>query len=86
METQQIFFQMMESLEKLTNPEIRIYTISEAAQLLKCKESTIKNLIYRSRELPTCQIGRELRIREEDLKKFLQRRVTPCVFDQGVLS
>lgn len=76
---------IFEKLSELINPSPKVYTIEDVAKILQCKTSTVKNLIHRSKELPTCQIGRELRIRDEDLKKFLANRVTPCVYDKGVL-
>lgn len=79
------FTKFLEYLTDVVHSTPKVYTIPEVAKILKSKESTVKNLIHRSKELPACTIGRELRIREEDLKKFLANRVSLCVYDQGVL-
>ncbi len=64
---------------------ILVYTVAEVAELLKCKESTVRNLIFRSKELRACLIGRELRIRAEDVQTFLAKRVSCSIFDRKVL-
>ena len=63
------------------SPGLMVHTIDEAAALLKVKRSTIANLIHRTQELSACKVGRELRIRDEDLKRFLAGRARPCVDD-----
>lgn len=84
-EVHKLLREVMGRLENIVHPEPKVYTIVEVAKILKCKESTVKNLIHRTHELSACLIGRELRIREEDLKKFLANRSTPTIYDKGVL-
>ncbi len=85
---QDIITALVQLNQKLNNSQSftpQVYTIVEVADILKCKESTIRHIVFRTHELPTCKIGKELRIRDEDLKKFLANRVSSCVFDKGVL-
>ena len=35
--------------------------------------------VYEKKDLPYLKVGREVRIREEDLKEFLENSLTPCV-------
>lgn len=72
-------------LEHRDAHKIMVYTVPEVAQLLKCKESTVKNLIYRTKELQYIIVGRDIRVRHEDLADFLANRVTSCVYNQKVL-
>ena len=72
---------LVDSLERSKRTEVLVHTIDEAAALLKVKRSTIENLIHRTQELSSCKVGRELRIRDEDLKRFLAGRARPCVDD-----
>jgi excisionase family DNA binding protein len=72
---------LVDSLERSKRTEVLVHTIDEAAAILKVKRSTIENLIHRTRELSSCKAGRELRIRDEDLKRFLAGRARPCVDD-----
>ena len=64
----------------------KIYTVKEVARILKCGEETVKNHLWRSRDLRYCKVGREARIREEDLKEFIEKRLVPCVLDEELLS
>lgn len=66
-----------------TSPNV--YTISEVAELLKCKERTVKHHLYEACDLRYMKIGREVRILEEELHEFLENRTVSCVFDQEVL-
>ena len=72
---------LVEAIQKYTPPEIRVYTIEETAQILKCKPNTVRNLIYRSLELSPCKIGRELRVTHQSLVKFLENRTESCIYD-----
>ena len=62
------------SIERSGRPAVVVYTVDEVAGILKVKRSTVGNLIHRTRELSACKVGRELRIREEDLRRFLASR------------
>lgn len=52
----------------------KVYTVPEVAQLLKLKGSTVRKYIY-DKELPAFKVGREYRILESDLKKFIKNRM-----------
>ena len=72
---------LVDSLERSKRTEVLVHTIDEAAAILKVKRNTVLNLIHRTQELSACKVGRELRIRDEDLKRFLAGRARPCVDD-----
>ena len=57
----------------------QVYTIPEVAEILKCKIKTVEGHRYKARNLPYLKVGREVRIREEDLREFLENSLTPCV-------
>jgi excisionase family DNA binding protein len=57
----------------------QVYTIPEVAEILKCKIKTVEGHLYKARNLPYLKVGREVRIREEDLREFLENSLTPCV-------
>ena len=57
----------------------QVYTILEVAEILKCKIKTVEGHLYKARNLPYLKVGREVRIREEDLREFLENSLTPCV-------
>ena len=57
----------------------QVYTIPEVAEILKCKIKTVEGHLYTARNLPYLKVGREVRIREEDLREFLENSLTPCV-------
>lgn len=71
----------IDHLSKLINPEPCVFTTEEAAKILKCEESTVKNLIHRHKQIATCMVAGKLRIREEDLKTFLVNNRRPCIYD-----
>ena len=79
----QLLFELIEGfyevLEDKRNSTPYVYTISEVAQILKCKPKTIETHLYEKRDLPYLKVGREVLIREEDLKEFLENSLTPCV-------
>jgi excisionase family DNA binding protein len=64
----------------------KVYTISEVAEILKCKERAVRHHLYEARDLRYLKIGREVRIKEEDLHEFLSSRLTPCVLDRRALQ
>ena len=72
---------LVETFERSRRTEVLVHTIDEAASILKVKRNTVLNLIHSTRELSACKVGRELRIRDEDLKRFLAGRARPCVDD-----
>ncbi len=74
-----VFIEILTVLQQLNQPGIRVYTIPETADLLKCKIRTVKHHLYESRDLPYLKVGREVRIREEDLKQFLANQLTLCL-------
>ena len=57
----------------------QVYTIPEVAEILKCKIKTVEGHLYKARDLPYLKVGREVRIRVEDLREFLENSLTPCV-------
>ena len=57
----------------------QVYTIPEVAEILKCKTKTVEGHLYGARNLSYLKVGREVRIRVEDLREFLENRLTPCV-------
>ena len=72
---------LVETFERSRRTDVLVHTIDEAASILKVKRNTVLNLIHRTQELSACKVGRELRIRDEDLKRFLAGRARPCVDD-----
>ena len=72
---------LVETFERSRRTEVLVHSIDEAASILKVKRNTVLNLIHRTQELSACKVGRELRIRDEDLKRFLAGRARPCVDD-----
>ena len=66
-------------IEEKQDSTPQIYTIPEVAEILKCKIKTVEGHLYGARDLSFLKIGREVRIREEDLREFLENRLTPCV-------
>ena len=57
----------------------QVYTIPEVAEILKCKIKTVEGHLYGARDLSYLKVGRGVRIREEDLREFLENLRTPCV-------
>jgi len=68
-----------EVIEEKHNSTPQIYTLPEVAEILKCKIKTVQGHLYEARDLSYLKVGREVRIREEDLREFLENRLTPCV-------
>ena len=50
-----------------------VMTVEEAAEILRCSTATVKNYIH-GHELVAVKIGRERRVRGEDLYEFISRR------------
>lgn len=62
--------------KKIPTPTLggeQVYTTHEVADILKLKWRTIMNLLHTG-ELKGAQIGRRWRIRESDVREFLERR------------
>ncbi len=66
-------------IEEKQNSIPQVYTIPEVAKILKCKIKTVEGHLYNARNLSYLKVGREVRIRVEDLREFLENRLTPCV-------
>lgn len=75
---------LLNALSGLITPAIKVYTISEIAEILHCDERTVQYYIFRTKELSTCKIGKKdpIRVRHEDLQLFLQNRRSPCIYDR----
>ena len=71
-----VFYEVIEEKQDSTP---QIYTLPEVAEILKSKTKTIESHLYEARDLSYLKVGREVRIREEDLREFLENRLTPCV-------
>jgi len=65
--------------EEKQNSIPQVYTIPEVAEILKCKIKTVEGHLYNARNLSYLKVGRGVRIREEDLREFLENLRTPCV-------
>ena len=65
--------------EEKQNSIPQVYTIPEVAEILKCKIKTVEGHLYGARDLSYLKVGREVRIRVEDLREFLENSLTPCV-------
>ncbi len=52
---------------------LMVHTIEEVAEILKVSRRTVEGHLYEKRDLPYLKVGREVRIREKDLKSFLSR-------------
>jgi excisionase family DNA binding protein len=58
--------------------EMNILTKKELAEMLKCEEGTIGNLVS-SKQLPFFMVGREVRFLSDSIFKWLKERETkPC--------
>jgi excisionase family DNA binding protein len=57
---------------------IRLLTLSEAAQLLQVSTRTLHRMI-RSGDLPALKVGGQWRLRETQLQQWLERRETSAV-------
>jgi excisionase family DNA binding protein len=58
-----------------------LLSAAEVSWALRVSPSTVRRLIRR-RQFPGLRVGREYRVREDDLRKFLESRIAvPC--EQG---
>ena len=55
------------------SPGLMVHTIDEVEEILKVSRRTVEGHLYEKRDLPYLKVGREVRIREKDLKSFLSR-------------
>ena len=62
--------------ENLEN--IRLLTLSEAANLLQVSTRTLQRMI-RNRELPAFKVGGQWRLRETQLRQWVENRESPLV-------
>lgn len=65
--------------------EIKVYSIKEVASILGVKERTVKHHLHEAKDLRYLTLGREIKIRHEDLKEFLERRLRPILQDHNIL-
>ena len=54
-----------------------ILTVPETAEYLKLSKSKVYYLVQRN-QIPHIKIGKNVRIRREDLEKWLEERAQPC--------
>jgi len=52
----------------------KIYTVPEVAIYLKMSRSKVYNLVQ-GRKIPHIKIGRNVRVRETDLKKWIEKNI-----------
>jgi hypothetical protein len=71
-----VFEKLISCLSLEVNAPVKIYTISEVAKFLKCKERAVKHHLYEKRNLKYLLIGREVRIRDVDLIDFVNNHLT----------
>jgi excisionase family DNA binding protein len=79
------FENLVNRLSSENDTRLMVYTITEVAEILKCKERTVRHHLFEARDLKYLKVGREVRILYLDLKKFLENRLIPCVHDQEIL-
>ena len=66
--------EFLKSYQKpITIPEL--LTLDQAAVLLKCSVRTIRYYINEEKSLPYLKVGREIRLRTEDLSDFISSRM-----------
>lgn len=68
---------MSQSFHRLEDP---VLTIPEVARYLKISKSKIYDLVSR-KEIPHLKIGRNVRIRQADLQRWMEEQTTQCNFD-----
>ena len=55
------------------SPSVMVHTIDEVAEILKVSRRTVEGHLYEKRDLKYLKVGKEVRIREMDIRKFLGR-------------
>jgi excisionase family DNA binding protein len=58
--------------------EARFVTVTEVASLMRVSKMTVYRLIKQG-DLPAVRIGRGIRIREEDVHRYLDSRYTEAI-------
>lgn len=53
--------------------DLQLLTIGDVAELFKVSRRTIEGLLYETKRIPYLKIGKEVRIRERDIVRFLGR-------------
>ena len=52
---------------------LMVHTIDEVAEILKVSRRTVEGHLYEKRDLKYLKVGKDVRIREMDIRKFLGR-------------
>ena len=60
-----------EVIEEKHNSTPQIYTISEVAEILKCKTKTVEGHLYKARNLSYLKVGREVTLGRQIVDKGL---------------
>ena len=55
--------------------EIELYTLQEAADILKVSRQSVYNFV-KDKRLKAAKVGREYRVTKEDLKEFIESQKT----------
>lgn len=78
--------ELLHLLERLALEQtLKLYSLAEAATALNVKERTIRHHIYKAKDLKYLLLGRQVRIRHQDLLDLVNRRLNACVHDQELL-
>ena len=60
-------------IDSARSPGLMVHTIDEVAEILKVSRRTVEGHLYEKRDLKFLKVGKEVRIREMDIRKFLGR-------------
>lgn len=64
---------VVQGIRVLLSQDPKVYTIDEVAEMLKVGRRTIEGHLYEKRDLRYLKVGREVRIRDVDIRRFLGR-------------
>ena len=64
---------IVKKIARTGHPSVMVYTIDEVAEILKVSRRTVEGHLYEKRDLKYLKVGKEVRIREMDIRKFLGR-------------
>ena len=64
---------VVDRIRSLVSQQPRVFTIDEVAEMLKVGRRTIEGHLYEKRDLRYLKVGREVRIRDVDIRRFLGR-------------
>ena len=64
---------VVDRIRSLVSQQPRVFTIDEVAEMLKVGRRTIEGHLYEKRDLGYLKVGREVRIRDVDIRRFLGR-------------